>query len=261
MPPIIITDENEQEQRNIHISRLNGHQLYGWRGYKKRTTKFGAVPGVPPATFLFPRIPRSEWVDRILEGKGTFLHDLTAGILPPHDQGTTNFCWAHGSVRAVEALRVYQGQSPLILSAESVAVPVTGGRNRGGSAEEALEQLSKFGCCRQEFWPNNDLNIRHAKTGWEADAIDHVILKWADIENFEDQVTLALHRIPVAIGLDWWGHLVCQLDPVILPDGSIGIGIDNSWGPDWGENGYGILDERHGTADGAFAPISESFSG
>jgi hypothetical protein len=166
---------------------------------------------------------------------------------------------------------VYQLQKPEILSAESVAVPVTGGRNRGGSPDEALERLMSHGCCKQSYWPPNDLNISHAKIGWEQNALNHVILRWADLENFDDQATLALHRIPVAIGLGWWGHLVCQLDVVYLddipaldaidrPSGQFGVGFDNSWGADYGENGYAYLDERHATADlGAFAPISATF--
>lgn len=271
MPPLLITDANADEQIRLLRKRLNGHELYGWRGCLPRKIPYGCIKGVQPSSFLFPRIPRSEWRDRIREGKGTFLGDLTRKVLSPHDQGLTNYCWAHGSVRGLEALRVFQGQKPLILSAESVAVPVTGGRNRGGSPDEALERLMSHGCCEQSFWPNNDLNERHAKDGWLDNALSHVILRWADVENFDDQATLALHRVPVPIGLGWWGHLVCQLDLVYLDDikeldhfvrasDQFGIGFDNSWGADYGENGYAYLDEKHATADlGAFAPISGTF--
>jgi hypothetical protein len=162
---------------------------------------------------------------------------------------------------------------PESLSAESVCVPVTRGRNRGGSPEEALRRLQSHGACYQEFWPKNDLNEEHAKRGWEVNAYSHRIIKWLEVSNFDDQMTLALRRIPVAIGLGWWGHLVCQLDPVYLDDlpdldnvvrasGQFGIGFDNSWGADFGDNGYAYLDEKHATADlGAFAPLSITFQG
>ena len=260
MPKLIITDANADEQIHLRLERIRGHTLYGSDGCLQRIIPYGCIPDVKLTEHLFPLIPRSEWKKLIEEDAGPWLHDLTKDVLPPHDQGATNYCWAHGSVRAIEALRVYQGQDPEILSAESVAVPVTGGRNRGGSGDEALTRLLSHGACHQSYWPNNDLNIKHAVEGWIEDALNHVTLAWLDVASWEEQITLALHRIPIAIGLRWWRHLVCQLDPVILPDGEVGIGFDNSWGSDYGENGYAYLDEKHGTADfSAFAPISESF--
>jgi hypothetical protein len=261
MPRLVITDANASQQIELMRQRLRGKLLYGPAGCYPRTSRYGELLGVVPASFLYPRIPRSDWKRLIEEGQGTFLGDMTKDVLPPHDQGSTNYCWAHGSVRAVEALRVYEGQLPRVLSAESIAVPITGGRNRGGSSDEALDWLRKYGACDQSFWPLNDLNIKHAKVGWDEDRFNHVIISWLDVENFDDQMTLALHRVPVAIGLGWWQHLVCQLDPFILDDGTFGIGADNSWGADYGENGRFYLDEKHGTANlGAFAPISETFS-
>ncbi len=261
MPPLIITDENADEQILLRLARLQHTENEAIPGCLKRTIPYGHIPHASPAEFFFPIIPRKHWESLIENDGGPWLHDLCQDDLPPHDQGGTNYCWAHGSVRAVEALRVYQGQDPLVLSAESIAVPLTGGRNRGGTPDEALGQLMKYGACRQELWPLNDRNESHADPRWKQDRLDHVVLDWLDIPSWDYQITLALHRIPIAIGLAWWGHLVCQLDPVILPNGEIGIGFDNSWGADYGENGYAILDEKHGTSDlGAFAPISETFA-
>lgn len=214
----------------------------------------------PRASDFLKPIPRSQWKTAIAAGAGSFLHDLCKDVLPPHNQGQTNYCWAHGSVRAVEALRVFQGQKAEILSAESIAVPITGGRNIGGYAEDALDRISEFGACEQTFWPQNDRNERHATDGWETNALNHRVVRWVEVDSYDLQITLGLMRIPVALGLDWWGHLVCQMDPVIMSDGSVGIGIDNSWGKDYGDNGYGLLDEASGTGSaGCWAPITTNF--
>ena len=140
-------------------------------------------------------------------------------------------------------------------------MPLTGGRNRGGYPEEALHQMRNYGACDQTYWPHNDRDERSAKIGWEADALNHRLIRWCDVEDFEIQMTLALLRVPVPIGLRWWGHLVCQLDPIHFGGKDFGVGCDNSWGDDYGDNGYFELTERRGTADlGAFAPLTENFS-
>ena len=230
-------------------------------GCLPRRTTYGGIPHVLKASDVIPTIPRSEWAGLITQGKGTFLHDLTHDKLEPHDQGGTNYCWAHGSVRTAEVLRVFEGQEALILSAESIAVPLTGGRNRGGYPEEALHQLRNFGACTQYYWPKNDRNEKNAMSGWEENAKLHRLIRWVDVKGFDVQMTLALLRVPVAIGLSWWGHLVCQLDPVHFGGNDFGIGCDNSWGADYGDNGYFILTEKRGTADlGAFAPLTENFA-
>jgi len=226
-----------------------------------RRTLYASTAFADPLHVRMETIPRNLWKKLFDNQEGSFLQDVLAEQLAPHNQGQTRYCWAHACVRTLEALRVWQGQQPCLLSAESIAVPITGGRNRGGTCDEAIPQLREYGACRQELWPLNDLNERHAEPSWKVDRLRFRLLRWIETKSWDEQMTLAFKRIPLAIGLGWWGHMPCQLGPARLPNGELGIVIDNSWGPNWGENGRGVLDEEHGTADlGAFAPIVETWS-
>lgn len=261
MPPLLITAANAAEQiREARLRAADCREFHG-PGCLPNRYPYGLTHGAIASTQILPRIDRAEWPERIKDLADRNLYTLTRGKLAPHDQGRTNYCWAHGSVRAVEILRVFEGQSPIILSAESIAVPVTGGRNRGGSPDEALQRLRTHGACDQSYWPLNDLDHDNAKDGWIAEAENHIVLSWLEAENFDDQMTWALHNIPGAIGLRWWGHLVCQVEAIQLGRGAFGLGFDNSWSATYGDNGHAQLDEEHATADlGAFAPLSETFS-
>ena len=223
------------------------------------------VPG-RPYPFRGPKpvngtIPRSEWVNRIKAGQGNFLSDLVKQQgMKAKSQGRLNYCWVFGSVRALEVQRAVQGFAFEDLSPESVGGPVKGWRNAGGYAGEAFDQLEHFGACESTYMDGpNSLNPRAWKSGWQANALTHEVADWYDIgTSYDEVITCLLRRIPVSAGLDWWGHLVCFLDPIILPDGSVGVLFQNSWGTDWptaGANGFATLTERKATPDGAAAPI------
>jgi hypothetical protein len=260
MPKLIITSANYLAQQRLARERLAPYAARLGPGCLKTAIPRISYPWCRATVDEITPIPRKLWKGLIEQPDSPTLADLRAGKLPPHNQGRTNYCWAHGSVRTVEIENLFQTGIPTLYSAESIAVPVTNGRNRGGYPEEALKRLVSHGTCHQDLWPLNDLSRSLWTPEVEADARQHRLIKWLYVKGWDMQVTLAILRVPIAIGLRWWGHLVCQLDAVILPSGEVGIGIDNSWGDDWGENGYGYLDEETGTADlGAFAPITQQW--
>ena len=226
-------------------------------------------------------VPRTQWTSRIEAGAeyGTFLSDLVKqrGI-KAKDQGSLGYCWVYGSTRAAELWRILGGQAWLELSPESVGGPCTHWRNRGGYASEAFDQLENFGACETSYMDRPwSLQPRLWKPGWQKNALTHEVPDWYDIETddklpagatcFDEVISCLLNRIPVAAGLDWWGHLVCFLDPILLPPGTapantpdgstVGVLAINSWGVDWptpGANGLFCLTEDLATPDGAARP-------
>ena len=211
-------------------------------------------------------IPRNEWVDRINAGYGNFLSDvLKQQGIKAKDQNGRSLCWCYGSVRSVETARAKAGLKYLDLSPESVAGPCTNWRDQGGYASQAFTQLEKGGACEMSYMDQlHSLSPNRWKAGWQANAQLHEAVVWNEIgTSFDEVITCLLNRIPVAAGLDWWGHLVCFLDPIILPDGSVGVLFENSWGVDWptkGANGFACLDETCATPDGAAAPVIVSLT-
>jgi hypothetical protein len=163
-------------------------------------------------------------------------------------------------VGAVEAIRALQGQPYIDLSAESVAGPVRNWRNQGGYGGEALEQLQNVGACLASFMDQpNSLSPRRWKSGWEADRANHrIVAAWASIDDdgFDGVFTAALLRLPVSVGLDWWSHQIMVVGPVILDNGGYGVECRNSWGSEYGDDGYFVLTESKCQPSGSFACIS-----
>jgi hypothetical protein len=257
-PYLIISDANYRQFRGTDPGLPFSTGYKGWQ-------RPGQPHGFAGKRPLGRTVPRSEWHDRITAGQGTFLSDLIASRgIRAKDQNGLGYCWVYGSTRAVEAARAVAGMPFLNLSPESVGGPCTNWRNEGGYASEAFDQLQNHGACESRFMDApHSLHVNRWQSGWQENAQCHEAVDWYELDGgdgniFDEVITCLLNRIPVAAGLGWWGHLVCFLDPVILPDGNVGVLFQNSWGVDWptpGANGLACLTEDRATPDGAAAPI------
>lgn len=249
---------------DVQLSRENGYR--GWRRDSHRRLLHG--PNV-----VADVIPRSAWRAQIASLGNRNL--ATAYPLPAKDQNGLGYCWVYGSTRAVEVERAHLGLAPISLCPESLGGPLTGWRNEGGYASEAFNAIETAGIANAELCPSpHALNPRLWNPRWAADARSHEVATWDDIEQtdraptFDELISCLLSPVPVAIGLDWWGHLVCALAAISLPPetacdvntpdgGKIGVLFQNSWGADWptpGANGLAVLVESLATPDGAAAP-------
>jgi hypothetical protein len=202
-------------------------------------------------------IPRSEWPDRIRrkDRDRTWVKDICSRI-PCMDQDGLNYCHAYGPTMAVMCHRLIQNQPHVMLSAESVGGPVTGWRNNGAYPEDDLQQYVQYGAC-----PASMMDKPHSRNpgrwdpAWETERLKYRVVEWLDGllpqgKAFDAAMTMALQNLPGAAGFTWWGHEVAYcLHAQDLGRGKFSIGGRNSWGKDYGDDGFFYLQEGKGTPD------------
>lgn len=220
----------------------------------------GKLPHAPPFSEFFKPIPRSEWKDRIKAREDRPLSRLIrqAGI-PTFSQGGTNWCWAYAATKMACTCLALQG-TPLVLAPESVAGPASGWRNAGGTLTQGLNQLRKGGACTRDFvLQPNTVSARALKDGWQQNALLHRVDEYYSLigrDVWDQMVTALFDPFAIACGLAWWEHALCYLDPVILPDGTVGIQHDNSHGSNYGEDGFAVFTESRGTPETGWGVIA-----
>lgn len=168
-------------------------------------------------------------------------------------------CWINAPVHCLEIIRAIQGQQYVELSPASVGAKIKNFQNEGGWGTEGLQYLVETGCVPSAQWPSNAIDRKYDKASNNALRDRYRVGEWLDLPagNFDAVATCLLLRIPVAIGLNWWGHEVTAIDLVKLDGkGRYGALMDNSWGADYGDNGRVILTESKATPDDAVAATS-----
>lgn len=285
---IVITDNNYQHYQSVVPTGMSkGREARKWDVFP-----FGSPPFQASASPLPARIPRSEWDERIKDlsaNNGARLQSQRrkrAGI-KSLDQNGTNYCWCNAVISAMKLLRLWQNEPYAELSPASVAAIIKGGANQGGWGGEALDFIIKNGVCTTALWGANDRNYRTLdNAASKAERAKYKVTEWWELNSgdFDMLMTLLLNEIPVFIGLNWWSHEVCAVDPVILSASAVndataaakelykslppeerdmkmeraaskyGTRIWNSWNDSWSDEGMGTLSESKSTPDDAGAP-------
>lgn len=226
----------------------------GYRGM------FRSAASAAETTVAFPAanlIPRHEWqarAEEMKERKSRVSDICDAAGLSIANQAQTKFCWAFAPVRNLEVIRVIQNQPMVRLSPASVACKINGFKNNGGWGEDALQYLLEHGAVPSSQWPATAIDRKYDTPANETAAKSYRVTEWWRLEprNHDQLVSCLLMRIPVAVGLNFWGHEVLATDP-IWRNGGIDIGFDNSWSDTWGDRGRGILAGNKRFADDAVA--------
>jgi len=211
----------------------------------------------PTKPFDLQIIDPSEWKDRIREKdeKKTRNSDLADQVgLKCKNQSNTNYCWINAPVYCYESARVQAGLPLVYFSPASVGGPIKNYRNVGGWGSQGLEYMVAHGVVPESLWPANAISRQYYDETLEVRA-KHKVSEFYDLEprNWEQLITCLLLNIPVAIGLNWWSHEVTAVDAVLMSNGDIGVRIRNSWGMEWGDDGYSVLVKSKANPDDAVA--------
>ena len=207
-------------------------------------------------------IPESEWKERILdrEKQGLLISKAAVAVgVKTKNQQQTSFCWFNAPTQAEQVLRALSGDGYVSLSPASGACLVTKFRNVGGWTTDAIKFMSGTGLCTSATWGDNLISKALDTENSREERARHRLTEWADIPRHDDRqfMTQLILGRPVCVGLDFWGHEVLAVDPIVLPNGHFGYRFWNSWGDTYGSKGFGILPliPGKGSPDDAIAPL------
>lgn len=223
------------------------------------------VPEMFAPPTQIPLVSESEWIPRIRDRKKykTGLRDLfLAGkVGTVKDQNGKGYCWAHSTTRTCEYVRAAMGLDHEPLSAYSVACKIKNFRDEGAWAALSAQFIRENGIMPETLWPAKSMSRSYdTATNWEAAKKYRIQEDWADLTRavydqnmtWPQVVSCLLQNIPCAVDFNWWGHSVCAVD-VAEVDGEVALDIDNSWTPQWGDNGTARLQGQKKYPNGAVA--------
>lgn len=236
-------------------------------GALPRVKPYGQADG-RPMTFV---APEDEWPIRAGIGRK---------IVKPHcgpiKRQQFNDCTCNMATNLVENVRSQMKLPFVELSATAVYNHINGGRDAGSNLQDAADYIKQVGCVPVSMWPATVWRMSEP-AGYKEMAAKFRGLEWIDVPNAAGVITgIGWYGKPVGIGVQWgWGghaiaavnydfrasvpkehldayaELVKHFDQVdadlaelcgaALDGDQVWFEIENSWGTDYGENGYGWL--------------------
>lgn len=232
------------------------------RGFDPDQVETSEIPTFAKPSDI-PLIPRSEWSDRIKEQvrtKSRISDILKRNKIQSTNQKSDGYCWAYSTGGIAITIRAINNQPYLKLNPHSVAAIIKGGANQGGWCGQSARFLKEHGIATEDFWPANSRNLKYdtpetranmAKHKLDESWIDFRKSEWDDDLNFDQIASCLLSGVPVAGDYNWWAHSVMICDLVEPEPGDFGTRDRNSWGDQYGDQGFFILRGSKAKPDGA----------
>jgi hypothetical protein len=259
-PPVFTAEQWKEFLGDGRKALVNGQ----WRYFTakprdKKKYPYGAAPGMVTLKAAgVDVIPRKEWPARLaaLKKANAGVMPLTYGEVPCSDQNGLGYCWVHSAKNSAQTQWYTMGMGIYELSAVSVGGPLTNYQNEGGWPADAVRFIQQTGAVGTKYWPENALNRSYAsKPEVKADYPRHMISSViADLGStgdiFAECVTVNLLGGTCAVSFDWWGHAIIMVGVDIDSNGKVYGIFRNSWGADYGDNGFFKMPEGHGSQRG-----------
>jgi hypothetical protein len=262
---LVIGDDNWQDHCD------GGKHAAGSFGCVRTPGRMRAMPEMTLENSGSPLVPQSDWksrAEKMVAAKAT-LKDL-AYDTRALDQDGVGQCWLFGNCGAVRTLSIRQGGIARLPSPQSLAYALRSDYARwgvnGGDPADSAEALVKFGAARAELWTDDPAEGRDSKLATdaaEADRENNRVTRCVELghenDRWDEVVSCALQNIPMGVCFDWWSHHVEGVG-VIVKGGELCLLCRNSWGADYGDNGFFALAGRKKYPSGAWAFVEATYS-
>ncbi len=204
-----------------------------------------SLPGArfPLAAEHIKLIPRADWAAM---AKDISLRPFVKTVL---DQDGVGSCATEATAGAAMLCRAFKGLPHVVLNPWSIYWYTSGGVDGGSSIDDNLAYARDYGIAPMDLWPRSK--------GWRAKpsaealeaAKQYRIDEAYDITSVDEMVSALLTGFCVVYGAS--GHAVLKVQHI---NESQGLDL-NSWGEDWGDNGFGVWSSYRGInwAYGAWA--------